>query len=88
MASPIPPAAPPPAAPPPPGPLKTATSAPTRKVAAGGLGGAVSVIVIAIIRYTLHTDIDPILASAITTVVSFGVAYFVPPGASDTPVPA
>lgn len=69
-------------------PLKMASAAPTRKVAAGGLGGAISVIVIAVVHSAFHVDIDPTVASAITIVVSFLLGYFVPPAATDTPVPA
>jgi hypothetical protein len=69
-------------------PVKSPTVAPTQKVAAGGLGGAVSVIVIAILQHYAKLDIDPTLASAITTIVSFLVAYIVPPSSRDTPIPA
>jgi hypothetical protein len=68
--------------------LKTPTAAPTQKVAAGGIGGAVSVIVIAILQHYAKLDIDPTLASAITIVVSFLVSYIVPPAARDAPVAA
>jgi hypothetical protein len=68
------------------GPLKTASAIPTQKVTAGGLGGAISVIIIAVFQHFLKWNIDPTLASAITTVVSFGVAYIVPPSARDVPV--
>jgi putative flippase GtrA len=73
---------------PPPPPVKSASAAPVRKVAAGGIGGAISVIAIALLQHFANTQIDPTLASAITIVVSFLVAYIVPPAASDTPVPA
>ena len=54
----------------------------------GGLGGAVSVIAIAILQHYVKVTIDPTLASAITIVVSFVVSYIVPPSARDAPVPA
>lgn len=62
------------------------TAAPARKVAAGGLGGAVSVIVIACLQHFAKLNIDPTLASAITIVISFILGYFIPPGAGDGPV--
>ena len=68
--------------------LKTSSPAPTQKVAAGGLGGAVSVIVIGLLQHFAHWSIDPTYASAITIVVSFIVSYFVPPSARDIPVQA
>jgi hypothetical protein len=66
--------------------LKSPSAAPTQKVAAGGIGGAVSVIVIAVLQHYANLSIDPTLASAITTVVSFAVGYIVPPSARDVPV--
>lgn len=57
----------------------------TRKVAAGGLGGAVSVIVISVLG-SVHVNVDPALASAITTVVTFLISYFVPNADSGVPV--
>lgn len=43
------------------------TAVPSRKVGAGGLAGALSVLV----------DVPPEVASAFTTVIGFGVGYFV-----------
>lgn len=68
--------------------LKQATSRPTRKVGAGGLGGAVAVIVIYVLQRWAHLDIDATLSAAITTIVTFIVAYLTPPSTSDAPVPA
>jgi hypothetical protein len=68
--------------------LKSSTAAPTQKVAAGGIGGAVSVIVIALLQHYANLTIDPTLASAITTVVSFLVGYIVPPSAREAPAQA
>lgn len=70
------------------GPVKSPSARPTQKVAASGIGGAVSVIVIAALQHFGRLSIDPTLASAITTVVSFLVGYIVPPSAADTPVAA
>jgi len=55
-----------------------------RKVAAGGLGGALSVIIIAILG-GFHVPVDPALSSAITTVVSVLVAYYVPDAVTKGP---
>lgn len=68
--------------------LRMATAKPARKVAAGGLGGAVSVIVIACLQHFAKLNIDPTLASAITIVISFVLSYLIPPGAGDEPVAA
>jgi len=46
---------------------------PKRKVSAAGLGGAVSIIVVALIG-----NVAPEVASAITTVCSFAAGYLVP----------
>jgi hypothetical protein len=68
--------------------LKTPTAAPTQKVTAGGVAGAVSFIVIAVLQHYLNRPIDATTASIITAAVSFLVAYVVPPSARDVPVQA
>lgn len=55
---------------------------PTRKVAAGGLGGAAALIIIAGLNHLFGVEIQGELAAAITTVVAFGVAWLVPEAAS------
>jgi putative flippase GtrA len=67
--------------------VKQATSRPTRKVGAGGIGGAVAVIVIFVLQRYAHITIDAALSAAITTVVTFIVAYLTPPSTSEAPVP-
>jgi putative flippase GtrA len=67
---------------------KQATGRPTRKVGAGGVGGAVAVIVVYILQRYAHINIDATLSAAITTVVTFIVAYLTPPSPTDAPVPA
>jgi hypothetical protein len=68
--------------------LRQATSRPTRKVGASGIGGAVAVVVIFILQRYAHLTIDASLSAAITTIVTFIVGYLTPPSPSDTPVPA
>jgi len=69
--------------------FKMASNAPTRKVTAGGLAGAIVIIIVFVLNtYVLPLD-KPItgeIAAAITTVLSFVVSYFVRPSPSDTVV--
>lgn len=58
----------------------------TRKVAAGGLGGAFSVVLIELVQQVFHVAIDATLSSAITTILTFTVSYFIPNADTDTPV--
>jgi hypothetical protein len=56
---------------------------PTRKVGAGALAGALSIILVGVLNTYVLTgaetqDISGELASAITTVLTFIVGYFVP----------
>lgn len=50
---------------------------PDRKVASGGLAGALSVVLIWILN-TNGVKVPPEIASAITVIVSFAVSYVVP----------
>lgn len=49
---------------------------PNRKVAAGGLAGALSVIVVWLLSLA-GVDVPGEVASAFTTLIGFGTAYFV-----------
>lgn len=49
-----------------------------RKVSAGALAGALSVVVVWVLGEYAEVEIPPEVASAITTVFTFIVAYFVP----------
>ena len=61
---------------------KMQTLIPTRKVTGGALAGAVSTILIAVLnRNDIVVSND--VAVAITTVLTFAVAYFIPPAARD-----
>lgn len=51
---------------------------PSRKVAAGGLAGALTVVIISITRNAFSYDMNAEEASAVTTIAMFVVSYFVP----------
>jgi hypothetical protein len=68
------------------GSAKQVDAAPTRKVIAGGVAGAIAVIaVFALNTYVLPADkpLTADIAVAVTTVLSFLISYLVPPAASD-----
>jgi len=50
---------------------------PDRKVSAGALAGALSVIIVWLISYFANVEIPPEVASAFTVVLTFGTAYVV-----------
>ena len=50
--------------------------APTTKVAAGGVAGALTVLVVWILGL-LHETVPPEVASALTVIISFITSYFV-----------
>jgi putative flippase GtrA len=61
--------------------------APTTKVAAGGVAGALTVLAVRILGL-LHVPVPPEVASAITVIISFVTSYFVKqriPVAADNP---
>ena len=58
---------------------RTRTAAPTRKVAASGIAGALSVVLIWAARQFAHTEVPPEVASAITIILAFLVGYITPP---------
>jgi putative flippase GtrA len=61
--------------------------APTTKVAAGGVAGALTVLAVWILGL-LHVPVPPEVASAITVIISFVTSYFVKqriPVAADNP---
>jgi preprotein translocase subunit SecD len=51
---------------------------PSRKVTAGVLAGAVSVILVWAIKTYVHQDLPGEVASSITTVLTFVTSWFVP----------
>jgi hypothetical protein len=50
----------------------------SNKVAAGGLGAAVAIIIIYAIEGIFHYQIDAVLSASITTVITFVIGYVVP----------
>lgn len=54
------------------------TLVPTRKVVAGGLAGALTTLIVAVIEGLGGIEVSPDVAAALTTVLSFIVAYAVP----------
>lgn len=48
---------------------------PTPKVVAGGAGGAITIIVVWVLSL-VGVDMPAVVASAVTTVASFGAGYF------------
>jgi putative flippase GtrA len=58
--------------------MAESTKIPTRKVAAGGIAGAITTVIISICKDAIGYEMSPDLAAAVTTLVSFAVSYFVP----------
>jgi uncharacterized membrane protein YfcA len=48
-----------------------------RKVSAGGLAGALSIILVWALKAYGHTELPPEVASGVTTLISFATSYFV-----------
>ena len=68
-------------------PINQPSMAPTTKVAAGGVAGALTVLVVWILGL-LHVAVPPEVASALTVIISFITSYFVKqriPVAADNP---
>jgi hypothetical protein len=57
-------------------PISQPSIAPTTKVAAGGVAGAVTVLLVWILGL-LHLAVPPEVASALTVIISFVASYFV-----------
>jgi hypothetical protein len=57
-------------------PINQPSVAPTTKVAAGGIAGALTVLVVWILGL-LHVAVPPEVASALTVIISFATSYFV-----------
>jgi hypothetical protein len=58
------------------------SSYPSTKVAAGAIAGAVTTIIIWVLKSYAHIDIPGDVGAAITTVLTFIVSYIVPPSSS------
>jgi putative flippase GtrA len=68
--------------------FKHETAAPTRKVAVGGIAGAMVTVVVFVLNNYLKTPIPADVATALTVMLSFAVSYWVPPAPTDQVVPA
>lgn len=53
------------------------SSAPTNKVAAGGIGGSISVVVIWLVVTIFNVEIPAEVGAAIATVISFASGYLI-----------
>ena len=62
------------------------TATPTRKVAGGGIAGAITVLLVWLYNQYVG-ELPPEIASAITTIVSFVAAYVVPPSDKEMVLP-
>lgn len=60
--------------------MDSPSAAPTPKVAAAGIAGAVSIIVVWLMHAAASIDVPPEVASAFTTVVAFAAGYLKQPG--------
>jgi hypothetical protein len=58
--------------------------APQNKVAAGGIGGAVSIVALWLGSTYLHFNPPPDVAGAISMLITFGVGYFTPHADNET----
>lgn len=66
---------------------RTQTNMPVRKVTIGALAGAMSVMIIWVLK-TNGTEVPGEVASAFTTILTFVVGYVVPPSEFDQVVVA
>lgn len=57
--------------------MNQSTATPTRKVAAGGIGGAVAIVLIYAFQTFTGAQLPAEVASAVTLIVSFGTSYIV-----------
>ncbi len=53
------------------------TAAPTRKVAAGGIGGALSIVLIYLVELVFDLSLPSEVVASITAIISFLSSYFV-----------
>ena len=68
-------------------PSQQTSAAPTRKVTAGGTGGAIVIVIVFILNtYKVlpgGAQVTGEVAAALTTIISFAVSYLVPPSRRD-----
>lgn len=53
------------------------TSSPTQKVAAAGIGGSISVVLVYVVQQIFNIEIPAEVASALTAIISFAAGYLV-----------
>lgn len=53
------------------------TSAPTQKVAAAGIGGSITILLVYLIQAVFNVEIPSEVAAAMTAVIAFLSGYFV-----------
>jgi putative flippase GtrA len=63
------------------------SKAPTRKVATAGVAGAISAIVLFVLKQK-GVEVPGDVATAVTTLIAFFLAYIVPPSTNDDVAPA
>jgi hypothetical protein len=63
--------------------VRSRSAIPTQKVAAGALAGALSIILVWAAWQFAHVEMSADVASAFTTVLTFGVSYLTPPAAGE-----
>lgn len=51
----------------------------SRKVAAGGLAGSLTIILVWVLNTAIGVDVPPEVASAFTTILTFGTGFIVNP---------
>lgn len=57
--------------------IEQPTPNPTRKVAAGGIGGALAIVLIYAFQITTNVELPAEVAGAVTLLVSFATSYIV-----------
>jgi hypothetical protein len=65
--------------------LRSPSALPTQKIYAGGIGGAITVIVVALLQHYTKIIVDATAAAMFTLVVMFAAGYFANPSVDDTP---
>jgi hypothetical protein len=63
--------------------LRMNSSSPTTKVAAGAIAGAVTTIIIWLLKSYAHTEIPGDVGAAMAAILTFVVSYAVPPSSSE-----
>ncbi len=64
---------------------RSKSNRPTQKVAAGALGGAITTIIVYLIRVVSMVELPSEVVAALTTLIIFAVSYLTPPGSNEVP---